>query len=83
MGVEFETRTKVKCEECNYVCYLDEVQKAPNPFDSNETCIGCPDCNSVDSMLGVCTAVGCENNCSMGMPHEDGVYRRTCREHGP
>jgi hypothetical protein len=71
------------CAECNSITSESAVLRAENPFNPEDELTGCPTCKAVDQFLMACDAVGCKSGVSMGMRHEDGVYRATCSKHRP
>lgn len=73
---------RVKCKECHWKGKLTELLQAKNPFDSEYTITGCPECKSVDSTSIVCDEPGCWENISCGTPTKNG-YRSTCHKHAP
>jgi len=86
-GYPYEYRTKrcirkVKCEECGWRSNESEVMRAPNPWDAGGYIEGCPECNSVNSMIYVCDEPECWSEATCGTPTPDG-YRRTCGKHMP
>ena len=74
---------KIICAECGSVTSESAVLRAVNPFNPEYALLGCPNCKAVDQFRVACTAIGCRSAVTMGMPHEDGVYRSTCSKHGP
>ena len=73
---------KVICNECYWRGHESKILNAPNPFDIDDTIIGCPVCKSVDSLECVCDESKCYSRVSCGTPTPDG-YRNTCGNHKP
>jgi hypothetical protein len=71
---------KYKCSECGDISLDKEILKAPNPFDSEEICWGCPTCKSIDQFEDVCDELVCTEVSTCGFPSKYG-YRRTCGKH--
>ena len=82
------------CKDCDSIISESAVLRAENPFNPEDELLGCPNCKAVDHRVRhrprrhhqfrmACAASGCTSEVSMGMPHEDGVYRATCSNHGP
>lgn len=71
------------CKDCDSIISEGGVLRAENPFNPEYELLGCPNCKAVDQFRLACAASGCTSEVSMGMPHEDGVYRSTCSKHGP
>ena len=57
-----------------------DVLESKNPFDKEETIIGCPVCNSVDSIDTSCQVDECWNLASCGTPTQNG-YMHLCGRH--
>ena len=74
--------TRLKCICCDHVLGMDDMLKAPNPFDASDTIVGCPECKEVNCFQMACDEPGCLNLVSIGTPMPDG-YRSTCGEHMP
>ena len=77
-----KSRTLI-CKDCGSIISESGVLRAVNPFNPEDELTGCPTCKAADQFRLACAAVGCCSVVSMGMPHEDGVYRATCSNHGP
>ena len=71
------------CKDCGSIISESGVLRAENPFNPEYALLGCPNCKAVEQFRLACAASGCASEVSMGMPHEDGVYRSTCSKHGP
>ncbi len=71
------------CKDCDSIISESGVLRAENPFNPEYALLGCPNCKAVEQFRLACAASGCTSEVSMGMPHEDGVYRATCSKHGP
>lgn len=69
-----------RCTDCYKIVHEWELLEAPNPFDPEDTIIGCPKCKSVESFEEVCDEAGCEAMATCGWPDGNG-YRRTCSRH--
>lgn len=70
------------CEECGWSGLGDKLLRAPNPFATDETMVGCPDCCEPNSMRMACDEPGCEARASCGTSTPTG-YRHTCYRHAP
>ena len=70
---------KCRCD-CGWRGTFDQLLRAPNPFEIEESLSACPACKTIDQIEGVCDEPGCESGNSCGWPSPDG-YRRTCFEH--
>jgi len=70
------------CTECNWYGTIGEFLSAPNPFDENDSIIGCPNCKQVECIEAACDEPGCKKSASCGTPSGDG-YRVTCGNHKP
>jgi len=53
---------------------MTEALYAPNPFDPDDTLIGCPLCKSVSSLVQACDVRECWQEATCGTPTDDG-YR--------
>jgi hypothetical protein len=73
---------KVYCTECEWRGYFIDMLSAPNPFDINDTCQGCPKCKRVNTILYACDYKNCWKPVTCGTPTESG-YRSTCSKHRP
>lgn len=76
------TDLKIKCNECVWRGLESEMLTAPNPFDADDSIIGCPQCKSVNSLFNACDEPGCWLSVSCGTPTPGG-YRSTCGKHQP
>jgi hypothetical protein len=77
-------KNKVRCNvrRCDWRGLQEDVLTAPNPFDNEDTIIGCPNCKSIDTIETVCDEDGCWELVTCGTPTENG-YRTTCYKHVP
>lgn len=84
LGRALDTAKKVRCAEhrCTWRGAEDQVLRAPNPFDKDAECWGCPECKSLDSMVRVCDEPDCWAIVTCGTPTPTG-YRSTCGKHAP
>jgi len=68
------------CEECDQVTAI--YLSAPNPFDRTDTITGCPNCQSVDSLVRACWK--CNRRGTIGTTASTEFrYIHTCFEHNP
>lgn len=74
--------TKQKCAMCDWCGSSDDVLKAPNPFDADDTLWFCPNCKAAECLYLACDEPGCNRETSCGTPTPNG-YRSTCGEHRP
>ena len=63
---------KVLCKECKWHGTVDELLKAPNPFNILEEIDGCPQCFTPNSMVNVCIFESC---------WKEAICSHTCAEH--
>jgi hypothetical protein len=70
-----------RCQECKAITLEPALLSAPNPFDPDDTIVGCPNCKSVAEFDELCDEPGCERPASCGFPTAAGGYRRTCYDH--
>lgn len=68
------------CGDCSNV--VKDYLRASNPFNPEDTVIGCPECLAANTLTAVCDEEGCKREPSCGTPTPEG-YRRTCSEHQP
>ena len=73
-------KTRWQCSECDLIFIEFEFLEAPNPFDTNQKIIGCPNCKNVDGFKNICDEPGCIREATCGFPTPNG-YRRTCGDH--
>ena len=68
------------CGDCGHVS--ETYLTAPNPFDSNDTVVGCENCKAVEAIGPACWK--CDSPASIGSTGSD-VYRyvQSCYEHDP
>lgn len=77
-----EARKKWKCEECGEITY--EPLRALSPFDPDDELIGCPNCKSVNTLVGACQIAECTLAASSGNTNCYGFrYVWTCWGHSP
>lgn len=74
---------KLICRECGHHLHSSEQLVAPNPFDEELNCFGCPKCRSIDSFDTACDEPGCWDAASCGNPCKIHRYRSTCHKHQP
>lgn len=72
--------SKQRCDECGWRGTDDQVLRAPNPFDPEDTLYGCPDCKQVECLRRACDDPECWEFASCGWPDGD-RYRTTCGPH--
>ena len=73
-----------RCSSCGVISLESEFLSAPNPFNEEDTLIGCPNCFAINDVVEICDEPGCEIEASCGFPVDDpafGGYRRTCYKH--
>jgi hypothetical protein len=68
------------CKSCDWVGDYAHLLRAPNPFDSEMTLLGCPKCKAPEDVAPACDEPGCDKRVSCGWLSADG-YRVTCSEH--
>lgn len=73
-------KRKLKCVCCDAITLEPELLRATNPFDKDETIVGCPNCKSVIGFTELCDEPECIRAASCGFPTPNG-YRRTCYQH--
>lgn len=73
-------KKKWLCEVCDSTLFDENLLRAPNPFDSESTIVGCPYCKTINEMVRACDEPGCTQKASCGFPTAGG-YRCTCYEH--
>jgi hypothetical protein len=73
-------KDKVKCNDCGWIGMYYDLLKAPNPFNTDDILIGCPNCTGVDCIMNLCDDPGCKEIATCGTPTESG-YRRVCGKH--
>ncbi len=69
------------CEECRSKITVG-ILSAQNPFDPEDTIIGCPNCKEVNRLRTTCDEPNCWEADTMGIGTPNG-YRRTCYTHRP
>lgn len=75
-----ESPDKWVCRECKKVTAIH--LSAPNPFDNTDTIIGCPNCQSVDSLVSACWK--CDREACIGTTASTEFrYVHSCHEHQP
>ena len=77
-----ERKTKCVNRNCKWTGRVTEVMESPNPFNAEDTIVGCPKCKDVNCLVYACDFEGCWKNVSSGTPTCDG-YKNTCYEHIP
>ena len=71
---------KYTCSECDHLTM--EPLSAVNPFDSQDTITGCPNCKQAESLKVACMALGCQREASSGTPGGWGYrYAWLCWKH--
>lgn len=79
-----ELKAKWLCENCGEACTQDEILEAPNPFAPSDTITACPHCKGVETLIGACSADGCNRPSSSGTPNVEGYrYVWACSQHSP
>ena len=66
------------CRSCGQ--WQDQPLTASNPFDPNDTVVGCLHCKEVGQIVFACHT--CRNEATAGAPTVDG-YRWSCSKHLP
>lgn len=74
---------RIRCEECEKEFSQKDMLVAPNPFDADDTVIGCPNCLSVIRGTLLCEVPGCSETATCGTPTANGGYAQTCGNHRP
>lgn len=69
-----------QCGICDQVMLYTQLLWAPNPFDPEDSILGCPHCRSVNDFQRLCDAPDCMKRQTCGWPSPDG-YRMTCGDH--
>ena len=77
---------KCICRECGWKGTEDKLLSALNPFDTEDTILGCPDCKSIESCVRACDVYNCWAEACCGYPVDDKVavtrkYMTTCGKH--
>jgi hypothetical protein len=67
---------------CGWHGTSDEVLKAQDPFDPDETLWACPECKDLFGLSLACDEPDCWDGATCGTPTKDG-YRNTCGKHVP
>jgi hypothetical protein len=70
------------CWECKWRGTSDDWLVAKNPFNNEDTILGCPQCFDINTLYMACDEPECWKPASCGTPTENG-YRNTCGEHRP
>lgn len=72
---------KCVCEECRWQGTMNQLLKAPNPFDADDQIVACPNCKTISSSVRVaCMFAGCFEVATCGTPTSDG-YQHLCGKH--
>ena len=72
---------RVICDECSWRGTDSQILRAANPFDTEDTIDGCPECKAVSKIHAVCDEPNCWSSVACGRWTDDG-YRLMCSEHG-
>ena len=72
--------TRLVCLACSNTCSMDEMLKAPSPFDPEDTVVGCPACKEVNAFQTGCDILGCPEPVVYGRETPAG-YLTTCAKH--
>ena len=73
---------KVRCNSCGWKGIAENMLHAPNPFDSEDTIVGCPNCRMVEDYAHVCDHDGCWETAARGTPTPE-RYVWSCHKHIP
>lgn len=65
------------CTECRTVSVKKQLLVAPNPFESDSSILGCPNCKSIGHFALLCDVPECQQIVTCGWPSPAG-YRQTC-----
>jgi hypothetical protein len=76
------SKSRLKCEECNWIGEQKKVLVSPNPFNKDESICGCPVCFEVGTMRRVCDDSECKDKATCGTSTSSG-YWWTCGKHRP
>jgi hypothetical protein len=79
-------RLKLVCEDCGWKGTDSQSLTAPNPFDKEDSVVGCPKCKAVNKLRTACDEPECWEEDTCGTPAVYGSstgYRRTCGKHRP
>ena len=68
------------CESCGWRGAMDDILRAPSPFDPEDELVGCPQCKIVEKLHMTCDEPGCTLPVSCGWLSPNG-YRLTCGRH--
>lgn len=66
------------CDDCGAVTATEALLVAPNPFDSDDICHGCPACRGIDQFVRACDFCD-ERSCTGGMTPSGYAY--LCADH--
>jgi len=70
------------CTECFERQAGDEILKAPNPFNDEDTIIACRWCQQICTLEVACVVENCLNETCAGAPDRGGYrYVRLCSDH--
>lgn len=72
------TENRWRCTECDWRGY--KLLVAPNPFDTEQSICGCPNCKDVGQFVSACMVDDCKQDASCGTPTPDG-YKWLCSTH--
>ena len=68
------------CDECGHRLTRAEMLEGVNPFDSEDTIVGCPECKLIDCFTQLCNIPHCTKIAGCGTPTKHG-YLRCCYKH--
>lgn len=71
---------KTACK-CGWRGIATQLLRAPDPFNTGDELVACPECRQQDELYEGCEQDACWKEATCGGPAADGVYRRTCFEH--
>lgn len=71
---------RVRCEVCYHICDEQDRLRAVNPFNTEDTIVGCPKCQCVDAWATVCDVPACLKIVVAGFPTSSG-YHHVCADH--
>ncbi len=73
---------KLRCNECGWKGTAEEMLCATNPFQTEESILGCPNCKTVENYSHACDHDGCWETASCGTATPE-CYVWSCHKHVP
>ena len=74
--------SKLICEECDWHGQDEDMLTAINPFDKDDTIIGCPKCFAINTLLPACDVPECWQVVSCGTPTPGGYKKLVANTFG-